>query len=49
MKNPKKGIWGLLPLSCLPLREREGITIIIAVRKIYENDEKRFSTDLKSQ
>jgi len=47
MKNPdKRGVKGMIPPSCLPLRGREGVALMAPVREYAYNRENRISSKL---
>jgi len=46
MKNPdKRGVKGMIPTSCLPLRVREGVTLMAPVREYAYNRGNRISSE----
>jgi len=50
MKTPKnRGVRGMLPACCLPLRGREGVTLLISVREYANNGKMRISTEPKKR
>jgi hypothetical protein len=44
-KVDEKGVEGMLPLGCLPLWGREGISLVAVIRGLAERRKKRFSPE----